>query len=100
MLRWLMVGTGLAAASMLASGCASTCSANPEKLAALQRGMSYAEATRVMGCEGLVISPHDPSSGEVSTVEWNGPGSILAATRLDFRDGQLLYYTTRTRGGL
>jgi hypothetical protein len=89
----------LVAASALVSGCASTCNATPDKLAALQRGMSYQEATRIMGCSGSLVSPEGPSSGEVSTVEWTGPGTIFTATQLDFRDDRLLYYTTRSRGG-
>jgi hypothetical protein len=93
-------GTGLAAASVLVSGCAGTCGASPDKLATLQRGMSYAETARIMGCEGRMISPDSSASDEVSTVEWTGPGSIFMATQADFRDDRLLYYTTRARGGL
>jgi hypothetical protein len=86
-------------ASALVSGCAATCGATSDKLAALQRGMSYEESTRIMGCSGSLISPQGPASGEVSTIEWNGPGSIFMATQLDFLDDHLLFYTTRSRGG-
>ncbi len=97
---WAMSGASLTAASiMLVSGCTSTCGANPEKLAILQRGMSYGETARIMGCDGNVISPHSPASGEASVVEWNGPGSIFMATQAAFIDDRLLYYTTRTKGG-
>ena len=61
--------------------------------------MSYGETARIMGCDGNVISPHSPASGEASVVEWNGPGSIFMATQAAFIDDRLLYYTTRTKGG-
>jgi hypothetical protein len=97
---WTTGCAGLAAAaSVLMSGCAATCGANPDKLAALQRGMSYAETTRIMGCSGSLVSPQGPASGEVSTIEWTGPGTIFTATQLDFRDDRLLFYTTYSRGG-
>ena len=90
----------LAAASSTA-GCASSCSANVEKLAALKRGMSYDEATGVMGCPGTQVGTpvtHDPS--DVSTVEWDGPDrGMVSRTQLDFRDGRLLSFTTGNRGG-
>jgi hypothetical protein len=87
------------AASVLVSGCAATCGATSGKLAALQRGMSYEETTKIMGCSGSLVSPQGPASGEVSTIEWNGPGSIVMATQLDFLDDRLLFYTTYARGG-
>ena len=97
---WMTSCAGLAAAaSVLVSGCAATCGANPHKLAALQRGMSYEETTRIMGCSGSPVSPQGPASGEVSTIEWTGPGTIFTATQLDFRDDHLLFYTTYSRGG-
>jgi hypothetical protein len=97
---WTVSGASLATASiMLTAGCASTCRANPEKLAALQRGMSYPETARIMGCDGKVTSSRAPTSGEMSTVEWDGPGPILMATQADFRDDRLLYYITKARGG-
>jgi cobalt-zinc-cadmium resistance protein CzcA len=75
---WTTGCAGLAAAaSVLMSGCAATCGANPDKLAALQRGMSYEETTRIMGCSGSLVSPQGPASGEVSTIEWTGPGTIV-----------------------
>jgi hypothetical protein len=92
----------LAALSLaLASGCASTCSASDQKLAQLQRGMSYDEASRVMGCAGSVVSQATPTTGEYATAEYNGPdSSLFVRTRLDFMQGQLLYYTTESRYGL
>jgi hypothetical protein len=81
-------------------GCASTCSATPEKLAALKRGMSSAEATSVMGCAGSPIGPRTDAPGEVSTIQWTGPGTVFTATDLDFQGDQLLYYVTRAKGGL
>jgi hypothetical protein len=97
---WTTSCAGLAvAASMLVSGCAGSCDATPDKLAALQRGMSYGETTRIMGCSGSLVSPQGPASGEVSTIEWTGPGTIFTATQLDFRDDRLLFYTTYSRGG-
>jgi hypothetical protein len=89
----------LAAASVLVSGCVSTCGVTPDKLAALQRGMSSEETTRIMGCSGSLVSPQGPASAEVSTIEWTGPGTIFTATQLDFRDDHLLFYTTYSRGG-
>jgi hypothetical protein len=97
---WTTSCAGLAAAaSVLMSGCAATCGANPDKLAALQRGMSYEQATQIMGCSGSLVSPQGPTSGEVSTIEWTGPGTIFTATQLDFRDDRLLFYTTYSRNG-
>lgn len=97
-----VVGTYLAvSAGMLVSGCAATCGANPQKLAALQRGMSYDETSRVMGCPGQLVSEYSPLSGDYATVEWSGPDSkIFKRTRIDFLDGKLLYYTTENRGAL
>ena len=86
----------LAAASSTA-GCASSCSASAEKLATFKRGMSYDEATGVMGCAGTPVT-HDPSN--VLTVEWDGPDrGVVSRTQLDFRDGRLLSFTTGNRGG-
>jgi hypothetical protein len=97
---WTIGCTGLlAAASVLVSGCAATCGATPDKLAALQRGMSYEETTRIMGCSGSLVSPQGPASAEVSTIEWTGPGTVFTGTQLDFRDDRLLFYTTYARGG-
>jgi hypothetical protein len=89
----------LAAASST-SGCASSCTATPAKLASLTRGMSYGEATGVMGCKGLQITPNGPESPEVSTVQWRGPNpGLVSRTELDFRDGHLLSFSTGNAGG-
>ena len=82
------------------AGCAASCSATPEKLAALQRGMSYDEATRVMGCPGTQVTHDAPETADVSTVEWDGPDrGMVSRTQLDFHDGHLLSFTTDNRGG-
>jgi hypothetical protein len=87
------------AAGASTTGCASSCSASADKLAALQRGMSYDQATRVMGCTGKQITPNGPDSADVSTVEWDGPNrGMVSRTQLDFRDGRLLSYTSGNRG--
>jgi hypothetical protein len=84
----------------LLSGCGATCGANPEKLAALRRGMNYEETSRIMGCPGTVVSPRGPLPGEHSTVEWSGPAPYLSyRTQIDFLDDKLLSYTTEQRGG-
>jgi hypothetical protein len=89
----------LAAASSTAA-CAPGCSATAPKLAALQRGMSYEEATGVMGCSGTQVTRNAPDTAEVSTVEWSGPErGMVSRTQLDFRDGKLLSFTTGNRGG-
>jgi hypothetical protein len=101
MWRVIVAGTVVAmTCGSLLSGCASTCGANPQKLSALQRGMSYEETTRIMGCQGTVVSPFGPLQGERSTVEWSGPAPYLSyRTQVDFLDGKLLSYTTEQRGG-
>jgi hypothetical protein len=83
------------------TGCASSCSASAEKLASLQRGMGYDEATGVMGCPGTQVGTRvRPDPSYVSTVEWNGPDrGMVSRTQLDFRDGHLLSFTTGNRGG-
>jgi hypothetical protein len=89
---------GLAAAST--TSCTSSCSANPDKLAALKRGMSYDEVSGVMGCQGTQVTSNGPETAEVSTVEWKGPArGVLSRTQLDFLEGHLLSYTTGNRGG-
>jgi hypothetical protein len=89
----------LAVASSTA-GCAPSCSASADKLAALKRGMSYDEATQVMGCSGTQVTPNAPATPEVSSVEWDGPEhGVVSRTQLDFRDGHLLSFTTDNRGG-
>jgi hypothetical protein len=96
-----MMGLLVAVGSMSLSACALTCGARADKLAALQRGMSYDEATRVMGCSGTVVSRLAPANGTYSTVEWNGPKDyFFTRTQLDFLDGRLLSYTTDKRGAL
>jgi hypothetical protein len=101
-MRWVVaLPFGLAVAPvLLTSGCALTCSANDHKLAQLQRGMSYDEASRVMGCPGEVVSEYTPTTGDYVTVEYSGPTSLFMRTRLDFMQGRLLYYTTEPRAGL
>jgi hypothetical protein len=96
--KLVMVGALLMLA--VVPGCASTCNATPEKLAALKRGMSAAEATSVMGCAGSPVGSRTDAPGEVSTIEWTGPGTVFTATDLDFQGDQLLYYVTRAKGGL
>jgi hypothetical protein len=102
MWRSAAVGMSLVVcAGGLVSGCAATCGANPQKLSELRRGMNYGETAEIMGCQGKLVSPHDPASGEFSTVEWDGPQSrFFNNTQLDFLDGRLLSYTTGSRGGL
>jgi hypothetical protein len=96
-----MAGASLGvAAGVLLSGCADTCGATLAKLATLQRGMSYDETSRIMGCYGRSVSPRGSTKADVSVLEWNGPGSILlVATQVDFIDDRLLYYTTYSRTG-
>ncbi len=88
------------AAGASTTGCASSCSASADKLAALQRGMTYDQATRVMGCTGTQATPEGPDSADGSTIEWDGPErGAVSRTQLDFRDGRLLSYTSDNRGG-
>ena len=97
MWRRMLCGTAMTAAIALVAGCASTCGANADKLAALQRGMSAQQASAVMGCPGSILPPGD--SDGVTTLEWTGPGSFMTATDLDFRDDKLLYYTAHSKFG-
>lgn len=92
--------TGLIlAAAMLLGGCAGTCRATEDKLAALRRGMTYQETAQIMGCDGKVITA--TSSGEALTLEWDGPRSyVFTGTQIDFLSDKLLSYTTVQRGGL
>jgi hypothetical protein len=94
----ILVASASLALGLLA-GCASSCGATAEKLATLQRGMSYQEAASIMGCAGSPVSAQDMINGNVSRLEWNGPGSIFTATELDFQNDRLLYYVTRSRTG-
>ncbi len=91
----------LAALGTLAASDAFACSANEAKLQALRRGMTYSEATQVMGCDGTAVSHAQPQSGEFSTVEWSGSELAgITRTQLDFQDGRLLSFTTGRRAGL
>jgi hypothetical protein len=82
-------------------GCASSCGATADRLAALRRGMSYEQAAAVMGCPGVVLTDHPPASGDFAIVEWNGPQSwVFGWTQIDFIDGKLLSYSTGRRGAL
>jgi hypothetical protein len=99
MKRVIAVTLGLASISLV-SGCALSCAANDQKLAQLQRGMSYDEASRIMGCPGSVVSEYTPTTGDYATVEYNEPSSLFMRTRLDFMQGRLVYYTTESRAGL
>ena len=83
----------------LVAGCTSACTATSNKLAALRRGMSQAEAASIMGCAGSPVTPAGPAH-DVSSLEWRGPGTIVMATQLDFLNDRLLYYVTRATGGL
>jgi len=95
-----LCGAALAAVAMLdLSGCVTACSANADKLASLQPGMSYDEASRIMGCPGRPVA-RDRSESGLFSVEWEGPGpNLFMSTELDFLDDKLLYYTTRSRSG-
>jgi len=86
--------------ALLLSGCATTCGATADKLAALRRGMTYAETAGIMGCRGMPGDLRPAGAGEVSAFEWRGPGTIFTVTQIDFRDDQLLYYVVRAMGGL
>lgn len=91
----------LAAVASLASGCASGCGVNDEKLSELRRGMTYAETAEVMGCDGRQVSAASIASGDFATVEWDGPAQrISTRTQLDFENGRLLSFTTGRRFGL
>jgi hypothetical protein len=101
MLRLLAAIASSFTACTVVSACAIQCGANPQKLASLQRGMTYEETSSIMGCPGQLVAGQSPASGDYATVEWNGPESIFfKRTRIDFLDGKLLYYTTENRGGL
>jgi hypothetical protein len=106
--RWTVLANpglvAIAAASAIilaAPGCALQCGATADKLAALRRGMSYEQASEVMGCPGRLVTGLVPSRGGYSIVEWNGPeSSLFKRTQLDFLGGELLSYTTENRGAL
>jgi hypothetical protein len=90
-----LAGVAVIAAG-LASGCSSSCGATAEKLAALQRGITYQQSAAIMGCAGAPVAAEDAA---FSRFEWHGPSSLFTATELDFHDDRLLYYTTRSRSG-
>jgi hypothetical protein len=94
---WLLKCTAVAATSAAVAGCASSCGANADKLARLQRGMSAEQASAIMGCPGSTLAARDGDG--LTTMEWRGPGSLFIASDLDFRDDRLLYYTTRSKLG-
>ncbi|MBL6653771.1 MAG: hypothetical protein ISP49_19405 [Reyranella sp.] len=96
----LVAITAASAIILATSGCAIQCGATAEKLAALRRGMSYDNASEIMGCPGRLVTGLAPSSGGYSIVEWNGPSSLFKRTQLDFMGGELLSYTTENRGAL
>ena len=95
MKRLGLAGLALIAAGLM-SGCSSSCGATAEKLAALQRGMTYQQSVAIMGCAGSPVGVEDST---VSRFEWYGPSSLFTATELDFQDDRLLYYTTHSRSG-
>ena len=90
----------LIAGDSMVAGCALPCGATSERLARLQRGMSYEETSSIMGCPGTTVSQYSPASGDYATVEWNGPNSLFMRTQIDFLEGKLLSYTTSPRGAL
>lgn len=100
MMRWkAMTGGAMIAAMVSVGGCTSTCIATPDKLAALHRGMSRADAVSLMGCRGAPVLPVNPGD-DVTSLEWQGPGLTAVTTQLDFQNDRLLYYVTRPMGGL
>jgi hypothetical protein len=87
-------------AALSSSGCAATCAATPDKLTALQRGMTLDEATAVMGCRGMTVLGNDRDRTATAIYEWDGPErGRVSRTQLDFEDGRLLSYTSDSRGG-
>ena len=97
----VVVGLIALTGNLAQGGCASSCGPTSDRLAALRRGMSYDEASAVMGCPGTVLTADNPASGAFSTVEWRGPASrLLGWTQLDFLDGKLLSYSTGLHGAL
>lgn len=101
MWHWTMGAIALVAATGLGlTGCAGVCTTKSEKLAALQRGKSYQETARIIGCPGKMLRTSDSPSGGISIVEWAGPGpDLFTATQVEFVDDKLLYYTTRSKSG-
>ena len=103
-MRWsvaLLFVPGLAIGLASVSGCATRCGASDSRLAALQRGMSYEETSRIMRCPGMPVTQQGPLAAGFAIVEWDGPGSsFLSRTRIEFLEGKLLSYSTEYRGGL
>ena len=85
----------------LAAGCSSlSCGADPQKLASLRSGMSYAEVSRLMGCSGRLVRGDGFAPGEYATVDWDGPDSLLfTRTHVIFLGDRLQSYMTDPRGG-
>ncbi len=95
------LGFLILASSASIQGCAMTCNASSDKLAALRRGMTYDETVQVMRCPGAIVTAHGPNMADYAIVEWNGPDSpFFSRTRLNFLDGKLLSYVTEKRGAL
>jgi hypothetical protein len=96
----VLAGIAIAMATLI-PGCTAACGANPQRLAALRRGMTYAETAQIMGCPGTVVTANNPAGSDYATVEWSGPdSSLFTRTQVDFQDGKLLSYTTGRRGAL
>mgnify|MGYP006291037749 CR=1 FL=1 len=95
--RFLVAGA--LASGLAVSACSTACNATGDKLAALRRGMTSAEATQAMGCAGQPVAPATPGQG-FSTLAWQGPGTVATETQLDFEDDRLIWYVTRPRGAL
>jgi hypothetical protein len=88
-----------ALAVVAAAGCSPVCGATPERLAALQRGMSYQETSAIMKCDARSMTPR--SDQGLARAEWNGrgPDLTMTVTEIEFLDGGLLYYSTRSETG-
>jgi hypothetical protein len=96
----LAMGLILLGAATTLSACNIACSASSNKLAALKRGMSYDEVSRVMGCAGDVVTGAAPDRSDYAIVEWGGPLILSRRTRMQFLNDQLIGYTTEPRGAL
>lgn len=103
-MRWpvaLLFVSGLAIGQASVSGCAMHCGASDARLSSLERGMSYEETARIMGCPGTQVTQQGPSAADFAIVEWDGPGSpFQSRTRVEFLEGKLLSYSTERRGSL
>jgi hypothetical protein len=99
--RCLLAVALLALSAFTSSGCAIQCGASAAKLAELRPGMSYSDASRVMGCPGSPVAGGSPNESAFAIVEWDGPDSLLfRRTRIEFVDGKVVFYTTEYRGAL